>query len=220
MGDGREIRLLFVGASRKALSGLLLLAGVSAGCGWSVKEHLPDEPLGVGVAPAAYRLDVTASSLEYQGDDAPSFTEAWEVRDALGDLLRARAHTVDANGRPAPAARFRAAVNVKRNLWPRTWYVLCIDLQVLGCPTGSSEAALDLQLQVGDRLYVGRGAGSSVGGLYYNRFAGVPSAIAQAMAAAVGSLTYAGRIDLRTGTDRATPAVDFAGPDISSQGGR
>lgn len=217
----RHTKTLSVARRWIGLSLLVLPIGCVSGCGWSVKNHLPDEPIRVGAPPAAYRLDLEASSVEYRGDNSPSFMEAWEVRDALGDLLRARAYTVDENRRPAPPARFRATVDVKRNLWPRTWFVLCLDLQVAGCPTGTSEATVDLQLQVGDKLYAGKGESWSVGGLYYYRFSGVPRAIGQAMAAAVNGLTYLGRIAVpRAGTAVTSSTADSAEENASASGGQ
>jgi len=200
---------------------LVLSIALFSGCGWGVKENLPDEPLRVGVEPAFYQLDLEASSVEYRGDNEPSFLEAWEVRDALGDLLRARAHTVDQNRRAAPPARFRAVVDVKRNLWPRTWFVLCIDLQVAGCPTGTSEATVELQLEVGGKVYAGKGAGSAFGGLYYNKFSGVPKAIAEAMVSAVSELTYTGTpAGAGAGQGVPLPAANSVGESNSLFGGQ
>jgi hypothetical protein len=176
----RELRLLFV---------FFLLC---ASCGWGIRDHLPDSPIRPSTPPVYYRLDTEASAVEYRGNNAPSFAEALEVRDAIGELLRGRARAFTPDRRPAPPARFRAVVEVLRTVWPYSWTIACMDLQVVGCPTGSAEATVSIELQVGNAIYVGRGGGSSIGGLYYNGFTGTPRAIGKALEAAVESLTYGG----------------------------
>jgi hypothetical protein len=63
---------------------------------------------------------------------------------------------------------------------------------VLGCPTGHAHATAQIELQVGTDIYVGRGTGTGLGGLYYNAFTGTPSAIEEALETAIYGLTLAG----------------------------
>jgi len=173
---------------------IALLSLELVGCGWTLHAHQPDYPIRPGTAPAFYRLDLEASSVEYRGNNQPTYAEAIEVRHAVGELLRARARTVGPDRRPAPAARFRAALEVSRTVWPLSWTIVCADLQPFGCPTGQASATATIEVQVGSDMYLGRGTGSAVGGLYYNAFTGVPSAIEKAFEAAIEALSFIGRI--------------------------
>jgi hypothetical protein len=174
------------------LLALLLCTGV--GCGWSIQDHLPDEPVLPDRPPMFYRLDVEASSVEYRGNNSPETTDAVEVRDAVAELLQTRARPVMRNREPSPPARFRAVVDLIRTVWPYSWTIACIDLQVVGCPTGWADGEVRLELQVGDQLYAGSGKFFSVGGIYYNGATGTPRAIGKALEAAVASLHHTGAV--------------------------
>jgi hypothetical protein len=165
-----------------------------AGCGWTLLDHQPEFPIRPNVAPASYRLDLEASAVQYRGNNNPTYAEALEVRNAVGELLRSRARTTGPDKRPAPPARFRALIDLSRTVWPLSWTIVCMDLQPLGCPTGQAHATAMIELQVGSDIYVGRGTGSGLGGLYYNAFTGTPSALEEAIETAISSLTLAGRV--------------------------
>jgi hypothetical protein len=173
------------------LASVLLIA---SGCGWAVVDHLPDLPVRPGTPPAFYRLDIEASTVEYVGNNTPTDAEALEVRNAVAEILETRAYAVAHDRASAPPARFKAVVQVRRVVWPQSWTIACVDLQVVGCPTGSADVTAQLELQVGNDLYVGRGSGSGVGGLYYNKYSGTPKALAQAIESAVETLTLVGSV--------------------------
>jgi hypothetical protein len=183
-----------VQAGATSFVAIALLALELVGCGWTLRAHQPDYPIRAGALPAFYRLDLEASSVEYRGNNEPVHAEALEVRNAVGELLRARARTVGPDRRPAPAARFRAVLEVSRTVWPLSWTIVCADLQPFGCPTGQAHATATIEVQVGSDMYLGRGTGSAIGGLYYNAFTGVPSAIEEAFEEAIEALSFVGRI--------------------------
>jgi hypothetical protein len=127
-----------------------------------------------------FRLDSRASMVIYAGNDSPSEADAYQVRAALTVLLQTRY----GRGGVTPA-RFRLRVEVDYSWWTA---IACIDLQVLGCPTGYAHARTTLDLQVGDKLFVGYGQGVGYGGLYYNKLTGIDSAVAEAIGNAVANL--------------------------------
>jgi hypothetical protein len=164
-----------------------------SGCGFTIRENLSQYPINPGLPPDSYVVDLEASSVEYVGNNGPSEMDAIEVRGNMGQLLENRVRSRSRGHQPTPA-RFRLRVQVSRQVWPLSWSFFCIDLQVLGCPTGYAEASSQLELQVGNEIYIGRGAASAYGGLYYNAFSGTPKAVALAMQSAVGNLSLAGTL--------------------------
>jgi len=170
-----------------------LVALFVSGCGFTIRENLSQYPINPGLPPDSYVVDLEASSVEYVGNNGPSGMEALEVRGVMGQLLQDRVRSKSRGRQPVPA-RFRLRMQVSRQVWPLSWSFFCIDLQVLGCPTGYAEASSQLELQVGNEVYIGRGAGTGYGGLYYNGFSGAPKAIALAMQSAVGNLSLAGTV--------------------------
>jgi hypothetical protein len=180
--------------TRGAHCAIVTLSLALVGCGWSLRAHEPDYPVSPDSSPLFYRLDLAASSVVYRGNNGPSHAEALEVKEAVGNLFRARGRTVGQDRRPAPPARFRAFVDVDRSVWPLSWTAVCIVTQIYGCPTGQASATVWIELQVGREMYRGKGSSSALGGLYYNAYDGTPAAIARALKAAIEGLTLAGTI--------------------------
>jgi hypothetical protein len=186
----RRTRGHATGRATRGSHALCLLALLVSGCGFSIQENLNPFPINQGNPPNSYALDVEASSVEYVGNDGPSVMDAVEVRAVMAQVLRARV-VPRRDGQTPPPARFRLLLNVQREVWPGSWFALCIDLQVLGCPTGHAAVSSQLEIQVGNEFYVGNGYGSGYGGLYYNGFNGVPKAVALAIQSAVSTLSPA-----------------------------
>jgi hypothetical protein len=123
----------------------------------------------------------------YTGDDSPRQGDADGLRSEISRLLETRF----GRGGATPA-RFRLRVEVEYHWWPA---VACIDLQILGCPTGYANARASLDLQVGDKVFVGHGKATGYGGFYYNRLTGIESALGEAIGSAMANLfptTWAG----------------------------
>ena len=172
---------------------LTALLALASGCGWSIRHHI-DDSLVVRSVPPAYRLDVEASSVEYLGNRQPTDADALDAREVIGEILRANARPERPGAPKSPPARFRAKLEIIKVVWPEGWTPWCLDLQLVGCPTGTADATAQIEVQIGNDLYWGRGAGTGYGGLYYNAFSGAPSALAEAIQVAIGNLTPVGRI--------------------------
>ena len=176
----------------------IMAAGASAlfawGCSFSVRDYCDPRPIQPGRPPASYLVDVEASSVEFIGNHEPTDDEARDLRNLTADILRARALTSAPGQARALPARFHAIYQVERVVWPWSWTIFCIDLQLLGCPTGKADATAQLEFQVGNDIYVGKGSGSAYGGLYYNAFSGTPQALATAIESAVEKLQFVTRL--------------------------
>ena len=162
--------------------GLTAVVSVASGCNPTLMEQLKKTaPYRISGEIPPFKLDSRASMVVYEGNVSPDEGDADEVRAALTSMLQTRY-----GQRGVTPARFRLRVHV--NYW---WWVfiLCIDTQVLGCPTGYTSARTAIELQVGDQMFIGHGEGSGYGGLYYNKLTGIDSAVGEAIADAVGNLS-------------------------------
>jgi hypothetical protein len=161
--------------------GLAAIVSMSSGCGSTLMETINQAaPFRLSEAVPPFKLDSNASMVIYEGNDSPTELEANQVRGAFSRLLATR---YGQNG--VTPARFRLCVQVNYRWWPA---IACVDLQPFGCPTGYTSASVTLDLQVGDRFYVGQGQGTGLGGLYYNRLTGVDAAVGEAIGNATASL--------------------------------
>ena len=172
---------------------LLALASGTTGCGASIAEHVGHTWFTPPKGMPSFQVDANASLVEYDGNNSPETSDATELRDIIANQLRERL------GRGVPGAeiqfaRFRAKYRVTRQVWPLTWWILCVDLQPFGCPTGEASVESEIVLQVGSSLYRGQGRGSGYGGLYYGYFSGTPTALAEATEKAIEHLTYEGNV--------------------------
>jgi hypothetical protein len=160
--------------------GLAALAFTS-GCGFSLAHTIAQSSPGVlhgGISP--FRVDPSASIVVYTGDDSPRQGDAQGLRSEISRMLETRY-----GRRGTTPARFRLRVEVEYHYWPA---IACIDLQILGCPTGYTNARASLDLQVGDKLFVGHGRGTGYGGFYYGRLTGIESALGEAIGSAISNL--------------------------------
>jgi hypothetical protein len=161
--------------------GLAAVVSVTLGCGETLMTTINQAaPLKLSKAIPPFKLDSSASMVIYEGNDSPTEAEADQVRGAFSRLLATRY-----GQRGVTPARFRLRIQVDYKWWPA---VACIDLQLFGCPTGYANASVILDLQVGDRLFVGHGQSTGVGGVYYNRLTGIDSAVGGAIGNATASL--------------------------------
>jgi hypothetical protein len=168
---------------RFVLFSMALAAAVSvaSGCGPALVENLNQAaPRRLSEEIPPFKLDSSASMVIYEGNDSPTEADAASVRVAFANLLDTRY----GRGGVTPA-RFRLRVSVNYRWWPA---IACIDLQIVGCPTGYADARVILDLQVGDKLFVGHGQGTGYGGLYYNKLTGVHSALGEALGNAAANL--------------------------------
>lgn len=154
----------------------------------TVASHLRDSRIAKIDSLPPFVLDLEASSIEYVGNNSPDLADAAELKSVIGNVLNAR--TEKGSGQPEPA-RFRARYNVARHVWPISWTIICIDLQLLGCPTGGANVTAEIDLQIGNQFFHGSGNGSALGGLYYNGVTGTPAALAEATEQAMSSLMNA-----------------------------
>ena len=161
--------------------GFAAIASLTSGCGVTLMEKLNQSaPFRLSEAIPPFKLDSSASLVIYDGNDSPSEAEADQVRGAVSRLFATRY-----GQRGVTPARFRLRVQVDYKWWPA---VVCIDTQIFGCPTGYANANVTLDLQVGDKIFVGHGQATGVGGLYYNHLTGVDSAVGEAIGNATASL--------------------------------
>ena len=161
--------------------GIAAAMSVASGCSTTVMDSLNKAaPSGLSGEIPPFKLDSRASMVVYEGNVSPTEADAHEVRNALALLL----HTRYGRGGGTPA-RFRLRVHVSYWWWV---FILCVDTQIVGCPTGYTSAHTTLELQVGDQVFVGHGQGSGYGGLYYNKLTGIDSAVGEAIGNAVASL--------------------------------
>lgn len=161
--------------------GLAAAVLLSSGCNATVMDSLNKAaPNRLSGEIPPFRLDSSASMVVYEGNVSPDESDADDVRSALTNLIQSRY----GHGGVTPA-RFRLRVHA--NYW---WWVfiLCVDTQLLGCPTGYTSARTTLELQVGDQMFIGHGQGSGYGGLYYNKLTGIDSAVGEAVGDAVRNL--------------------------------
>ncbi len=134
-----------------------------------------------------FAVDVGASTVVVDGHHDLSEGEVWALRSAIAAELRTRLG-VTAAGAPAVPARFVARLSATRQVWPLTFWVLCLHGALVGCPTGNSSVDATIELQVGDRVYRGAGEASAVGGLYYQQFAGTAWSAEHAVHHAISNL--------------------------------
>ncbi len=183
--------------NRNNMQGTCLLALVliwgSIGCGASMAEQMGHSWFTPPKGLPAFDVDVRASSVEYDGNNSPEMSDATELRDVIATQLRERLGRA-VSGPDAQSARFRARYRVTRQVWPLTWWVLCVDLQLVGCPTGQASVDTEIDFQVGNFLYRGHGSGFAVGGLYYGRLTGTLGALAEATEDALRHLAYLGTV--------------------------
>jgi len=166
-----------------ALSSMLLAAAISvvSGCNATLMDNINrTAPTRLSDDVPPFRLDSSASMVIYDGNDSPDEADADEARAALANLIQTRY----GRGGVTPA-RFLLRVHVHYWWWV---FILCVDTQILGCPTGYTSARTTLELQVGDRFFVGHGQGSGYGGLYYNKLTGIQNAVGEAIGDAVANL--------------------------------
>lgn len=162
--------------------GLTAAVSVASGCNPTLMERLKKgtPSLLSGEIPP-FKLDSKASMVVYEGNVSPDQADADDVRDVLASLLQNRY-----GRRGVTPARFRLHVHVSYWWWV---FILCVDTQPAGCPTGYTSARTTLELQVGEQMFTAHGEGSGYGGFYYNKLTGIDSAVGEAIGAAVGNLT-------------------------------
>jgi hypothetical protein len=153
-----------------------------------------------------FEVDVNASSVEYDGNNSPDTSDVTELRNIVADQLRERLSDAVSGG-DVQFARFRAKYRVTRRVWPITWWILCVDTQFFGCPTGHANVNTEIDLQVGNLLYRGQGEEFAVGGFYYGRFTGTPAALAKATENALQNLTYLGMVSGPVATSATSGAI-------------
>ena len=162
--------------------GLAAAVSVASGCNPTLMEKLrKGAPSLLSGEIPPFRLDSKASMVVYEGNVSPDQADADEVRDALSSLLQTQF-----GQRGVTPARFRLHVHVSYWWWV---FILCVDTQPAGCPTGYTSARTTLELQIGEQMFTGHGQGSGYGGLYYNKLTGIDSAVGEAIGEAVGNLT-------------------------------
>ncbi len=132
--------------------GFAAVMSIASGCASTIAEKLDQTaPFELSNIIPPFKLDSSASSMViYDGNDSPTEADADQVRLALARLLATPRYQ---RGGVIPA-RFRVSVKVDHKWWPA---IACIDLQILGCPTGYTNANVILELQVGDMFFIGRG---------------------------------------------------------------
>jgi hypothetical protein len=161
--------------------GIAAVVLTASGCNPTLMQNLfQAAPRAISGEVPPFKLDTGASMVIYEGNDSPNEADAADARTALANLIQTRY----GRGGVTPA-RFRLRVHVSYWWWV---FVLCVDTQIIGCPTGYTSARATLELQVGDQLFVGHGQGSGYGGLYYNKLTGIDSALGDAIGDAVRNL--------------------------------
>lgn len=149
------------------------------------KNHVDASALG----PA--QVDEVASEIEVRTD--------WSGED-LGKLRLQVAEGLETALNPsgastARAARFRARYNHQTN--STLGFTMCLVLLVfVGCPTGTAQVDAELELQVGDATYSGKGHGSEM--LFYAELPSQGRSESLARSAALAEATSAALRDLLT----------------------
>ncbi len=132
---------------------------------------------------APKRIDAAASTVDVEVDVAVAdegYYEPEALRAAVADAL----DLVLAQGDwPLQPARFRLLGRLSHHGW--IGVIPCLGVLVLaGCPSKVGQADVTVELEIAGKRYLGAGAGTAYGGLYYHGNAG-GVALARALVEAI-----------------------------------